>query len=112
MLNFFRSKCVSCVKEREAIRTMAQEGRATGLQVLSVMLDEVEGYPDDVTSRTLNTFAYEHPVLMADADFVGAFHGAGWAHVTPVTYFIDARGVVTKSLRGHQSLETLRAASK
>ena len=112
MLNFFRSRCVSCVKERAAIRAMAEEGRATGLQVLSVMLDEVEGYPADVTSQTLARFAYQHPVLMADEDFVGAFHGAGWAHVTPVTYVLDAKGVVTASLRGHQSLETLRAATK
>lgn len=112
ILNFFRSRCAGCLKECEAIRAIAAEGEVTGVQVLSVMLDDVEGYPAEVTSRTLETFAYRHPVLMANADFVEAFHGVGWSHVTPITYVIDAKGVVTKSLRGHQPVETLRAASK
>lgn len=112
MLNFFRSRCVGCLKECEAIRTIAAEGESTGVQVLSIMLDAVEGYPAEVTARTLATFAYRHPVLIANADFVQAFHGVGWAHVTPITYVVDAKGVVTTSLRGHQAVETLRAASK
>ena len=112
LLNFFRSKCVSCMKERDAIQAMAADSPSTGLQVLSVMLDEVQGYQADVTAQTLRKLAYEHPVLMADEPFIEAFHGAGWAHVTPVTYVLDAKGVVTRSLRGHQSLETLRAATQ
>lgn len=112
VLNFFRSRCVGCLREKAAIRSLAEESRARGVQVLSVMMDEVEDYPPEVTSETLRTFAYQHPVLMANANFVDAFHGVGWAHVTPITYIVDAKGVVTKSLRGHQGLETLRAATK
>ncbi len=112
VLNFFRSRCVGCVRERQAVRTLAGEAAARGILVLSVMMDEVEGYPAEVTTATLASFAYRHPVLMANAEFVEAFHGVGWSHVTPITYVVDAKGVVTKSLRGHQSLETLRAATK
>jgi thiol-disulfide isomerase/thioredoxin len=93
ILNFFRSRCIGCRKERDAIHAVAAEAKETGVQVLSIMMDQVEGYP-------------------ADADFVAAFHGLGWSHVTPITYIIDAKGVVTNSLRGHQGVETLRAASK
>lgn len=112
VLNFFRSQCVGCWKERNAVHAIAEEAKETGVQVLSIMMDEVEGYPADVTAKTVKAFSYSHPILMANADFVAAFHGLGWAHVTPITYIIDAKGIVTKSLRGHQSVETLRAASK
>ena len=37
-----------------------------------------------------------------------AFHGVGWAKITPVTYFATADGAVVHSLRGHQTLESLR----
>jgi peroxiredoxin len=77
-----------------------------------VMTDRVAGYPPEMTKRTLERFAYEHPILMADARFLDAFHGAGWAHVTPITYIIDARGRITHALRGHQTLETLRSATQ
>ena len=112
ILNFFRSRCIGCRKERDAIHAVAAEAKETGVQVLSIMMDQVEGYPADVTDQTLKAFAYSHPILMANADFVAAFHGLGWSHVTPITYIIDAKGVVTNSLRGHQGVETLRAASK
>ena len=55
---------------------------------------------------------YDHPILMADKAFVDAFHGAGWAHVTPVSYIVDANGEIVDTLRGHQDLETLRSATR
>ncbi len=110
VLNFFRSNCVGCRAERDAIQTLAQRVDPAQGIVLSVMMDEVEGYSTEVTARTLQSFGYEHPVLMADAALVDAFHGAGWAHVTPVTYVADRKGLVQRSLRGHQSLDALLAA--
>ena len=49
-------------------------------------------------------------MLVADASFVDAFHGAGWSHVTPVTYVVDPNGRITHSLRGRQDLPALIAA--
>jgi peroxiredoxin len=109
LLNFFRSQCPGCRQERAAIHRLASDDPAR-VQVISVMMDAVQGYPAEVTRRTLAGYAYQHPVLMADAAFVDAFHGAGWSHVTPVTYIVDGSGRITASLRGHQSYRTLQAA--
>ena len=49
---------------------------------------------------------------MADEAFVNAFHGVRWSHVTPVTYIVDGTGRIVRSLRGHQDLVALRAATK
>ena len=74
------------------------------------MMDAVQGFPTEVTEKTLRAFAYQHPVLMADAAFMDAFHGSGWSHVTPVTYIADREGVVRASLRGHQELDAFLEA--
>ena len=59
---------------------------------------------------TLARMGYTHPILVADHAFADAFHGAGWSHVTPVTYVLDGQGRISASLRGHQELEALLAA--
>ena len=112
VLNFFRSLCASCRVERDAIFQLAQEADGERLQVLGVLLDRVQGYSPELTAETLELFAYSHPILVADTGFVDAFHGAGWANVTPVTYVVDASGTIVSALRGHQGLETLRAATR
>lgn len=112
VLNFFRSRCASCRIERDAIVQLAQEANSNELQVLGVLLDRVQGYSPELTAETLASFAYSHPILVADTGFVDAFHGAGWADVTPVTYVVDTNGVIVSALRGHQDLETLRAATR
>lgn len=113
VLNFFRSRCPNCLRERDAIFQLAKEADPDRLQVVGVMTDRVvSGISEDLTKRTLKRMAFEHPILMADEAFVDAFHGAGWAHVTPVTYVVDAKGKITHTLRGHQELETLRSATR
>lgn len=110
VLNFFRSACSGCLKEREAVFALHQSADQSRLQVLGVMLDQVQGFSAETTQRTLARFAYRHPVLMADRAFVDAFHGVGWAHVTPVTYVVDGTGRIVRALRGHQTLAALQAA--
>jgi len=110
VLAFFRSRCESCRAEREAIVALAGALDPQRAVLLSVMMDAVEGYPQDETARTLATLGYRHPVVMADAALVDAFHGSRWAHVTPVTYVLDGDGRVVTHLRGHQPLATLAAA--
>ena len=82
-------------------------GRAT---MLGVMVDQVQGFPPEATAATLRRFAYRHPIVMADAAFVDAFHGAGWSQITPITYVVDANGVVTHAFRHPYSIDDLRAA--
>lgn len=111
VLNFFRSQCVGCVAERDAVKALAGEVDPERVVVLGVLLDRVQGYTEEQSARTLEVMGYEHPVLVADAAFVDAFHGAGWAHVTPVTYVLGPEGAVETSLRGHQTLAVLRRAA-
>jgi peroxiredoxin len=112
VLNFFRSRCPNCLKERDVIRQLHRDGDPSKVQIIGVMTDKVVGYEADVTERTLERFDYQHPILMADRQFIDAFHGAGWAHVTPITYVVDAQGRITHALRGHQTLDTLRSATR
>ncbi len=111
VLNFFRSQCVGCVAERDAVKALAAEVDPERVVVLGVLLDRVQGYTEEQSARTLEVMGYEHPVLIADTSFVDSFHGAGWAHVTPVTYVLGSDGTVETSLRGHQTLEALRRAA-
>ncbi len=58
----------------------------------------------------------QQPILMADEPFMELFHKAQWAQVTPITYVVDAQGLVRYALRGLQTVESieqaLRAASR
>lgn len=111
VLNFFRSRCHSCDAESEAVRAFAAEMRARDdVVVVSVLLDRVMGFSDADSEATLARHGYSHPVAVADAAFVDAFHGVGWAKVTPVTYVTDAAGAIRHALRGTQTLASLRAA--
>ncbi|MBK8978345.1 MAG: TlpA family protein disulfide reductase [Planctomycetes bacterium] len=109
VLNFFRSQCASCLAERDAVRQLAARVDPAQVEVLGVFLDAVQGYDPAVSAATLRTLAYRHPVLIADAAFVDAFHGAGWAHVTPVTYVVGPDGSITGSHRGVGSYAELAA---
>lgn len=110
VLNFFRSRCVGCLAERDAIRALAERIDPERAVLLGVLVDRVQGFDEATTEATLARMGYTHPILVADHAFADAFHGAGWSHVTPVTYVLDEEGRITASLRGHQELETLVAA--
>lgn len=107
VLHFFRSQCSQCVAERGAIKEFEQRIDPLRVRLLGVLMDRVEGYPEATTRATLALLDYHHPVLAADTGFADAFHGAGWAHVTPVTYVIDPAGRIVQSLRGRQDVGTL-----
>ena len=110
VLNFFRSRCHNCWEEREEVRQLAKDLDPERTVLLGIMMDEVQGYPAKVTEATLVRYGYEHPILMADQAFVDSFHGAGWAHVTPVTYVADRSGKVTGTFRYPYSPSDLQAA--
>ena len=110
VLNFFRSKCPNCLAEADAVRALVDAVDPAQVEVFGVLMDRVEGYSRETSMRTLDRLQYRHPVLVADATFVDAFHGSGWSHVTPVTYVADPSGRIVAALRGHQTLTDLRAA--
>jgi peroxiredoxin len=110
VLSFFRSRCESCLAEREALRRLERELDPARALLLSVMMDEVLGYPASETAATLATMEYRQPVVMADAALVDAFHGSTFAHVTPITFVLDEDGRVRTHRRGHQGQDVLRSA--
>ena len=109
VLNFFRSRCVSCRAEKEEIKALAR-GVGDDVLVLGVMTDAALGFPPEESERTLELMDYEHPVIMADREFMDAFHGVRWSNVTPVTYMVDPNGNIVSAMRGTHSRQELRAA--
>lgn len=107
ILHFFRSKCVSCFAEAPTIRELEQRIDPEHGVLLGVLLDAVQGYSESTTQETLQKLGYTHPILVADEAFVDAFHGAGWAHVTPVTYIIGPNGEILHALRGRQDFDAI-----
>ena len=109
MLHFFRSYCHSCDVEAEAIRALEAQA-ADDTVWLHVMTDVVLDVDAATTEATIARKRYQKPVLMADAAFMAKFHKAEWSQVTPITYVVDAGGVVRYGLRGMQSEAAVAAA--
>ncbi len=109
VLHFFRSKCGSCDAEAPAIRDLEQRLPAD-VVLLHVMTDAVLDFPAELTAATVADKQFQRPVLMADAAFVDAFHQVKWSNVTPISYVVDAAGVVRFGLRGRQTVASIEAA--
>ena len=77
-------------------RALLQWLAATGLS-LPVLVDAPFAAEADDATQDLEAF-------------LDAFHGAGWSHVTPITYVADGSGAIVAALRGHQTLDALLTA--
>jgi peroxiredoxin len=109
VLHFFRSHCEACAAEASVMREL--EANLPGdVVLLHVMTDAVLRIEPAVSAATIVADGFARPVLMADAAFVDAFHTVQWSSVTPVTYVVDARGVVRFGLRGKQTREAIEEA--
>lgn len=109
VLHFFRSRCHSCDAEAPAFRELELR-LPEDVVCLHVMTDAVLGFPAELTAQTLASKQFRRPVLTADAAFVNAFHHVDWSNVTPITYVVDARGVVRYGLRGMQTVASVEQA--
>ena len=109
VLSFFRSQCEGCLAERDAIVALEERLDPDRAVLLSVMMDEVEEYPAEMTAATLERMDYHHPVVMANAVFLRQFQGERFAHVTPITWILDDEGRVLSHLRGRHDLAEMVA---
>ncbi len=109
VLHFFRSRCHSCDREAPEIRAL-EKALAGDVELLHVMTDRVLEFPPELTAQTISAKAFARPILLADAAFVDAFHHVDWSNVTPVTYIVDANGVVRFGLRGAQTAAAIEGA--
>lgn len=110
VLHFFRSYCHSCEAEAPALRALEQTLDPQRVTLLHVMTDVVLAVEPAVTQATLARKGFARPVLLADAAFMDAFHSVRWSQVTPITYVVDAAGVVRQGLRGPQTVASVQAA--
>lgn len=109
VLHFFRSRCHSCDVEAPAIRELEQQ-RPDDVVWLHVMTDVVLDIDAATTEATIEGKQFTAPVLMADEAFMDAFHKASWSQVTPITYVVDANGVIRYGLRGAQTVLSIENA--
>ena len=109
LLHFFRSRCHSCDQEAPEIRALEAE-LPPDVVLLHVMTDRVLEFPAELTAATVAGKQFRRPILLVDAAFVDAFHQVRWSQVTPITYVVDAGGVVRRGLRGAQTRAAIVAA--
>lgn len=109
VLHFFRSRCHSCDEEAPEIRAL--EANLPGdVVLLHVMTDAVLKFPPAETEATIAAKSFARPVALADAAFADAFHKSSWSQVTPISYVVDAKGVVRYGLRGARTRAEIEQA--
>jgi peroxiredoxin len=109
LLHFFRSRCHSCDQEAPALREL-EANLPADVVLLHVMTDRVLEFPPELTAATIAGKRFARPILLVDAAFVDAFHQVRWSQVTPITYVVDAGGVVRRGLRGAQTRAAIEQA--
>ncbi len=109
VLHCFRSGCEACEAEAPELRAL-EANLPADVVLLHVFFDPVRKVDAQTSAATLAAKAFARPVLLADSPFVDAFHGVKWSNVTPVTYVVDAQGVVRYGLRGKQTRAAIEAA--
>jgi peroxiredoxin len=109
VLHFFRSRCHACDAEAPAMREL-ETNLPADVVLLHVMTDAVLRFPAAESEATIAAKGFVRPVVMADAAFADAFHKSSWSQVTPITYVVDATGVVRYGLRGAQTRAAIEQA--
>jgi peroxiredoxin len=109
VLHFFRSRCHSCDVEAPEIRSLEQR-LPEDTVLVHVMTDRVLDFDPEWTKATIEHKQFTRPILMADQAFMDAFHTVSWSNVTPISYVVDAEGVVRFGLRGAQTVASIEAA--
>jgi len=109
LLHFFRSFCGSCDAEAPGWRALEAELPAD-VVLPHVMTDAVLGFAPPAHAATLAREGLVRSVVVADAAFVDGFHQVAWSNVTPITYVVDAAGVIRFGLRGRQEPAAVQRA--
>jgi thiol-disulfide isomerase/thioredoxin len=97
VLNFWASWCAPCETEIPAISTFADDN--PGVQVIGVAVEDVETSSREFAARVEASY----PLALGTDEIEESYPRIG----LPVTYIIDADGVVTEVLNGIVSAELL-----
>jgi cytochrome c biogenesis protein CcmG, thiol:disulfide interchange protein DsbE len=100
LLNFWASWCEPCREEMPLFSKWQRELGARGLQLIGVSMD------DDAREvhKFLAAYPVTYPVVMGDARFAEHFGGVLGL---PLSYLIDAQGLVVARYQGEVDLQKL-----
>ncbi|HTE39801.1 MAG TPA: TlpA disulfide reductase family protein [Steroidobacteraceae bacterium] len=105
LLNFWATWCAPCREEMPVFSKWQKDLQAKGLKVIGVSMD------DDATEvkRFLTQYPVSYPIVMGDAKFAEQFGGVLGL---PLSYLIDAQGLVIARFQGEADLPKMEARVK
>jgi thiol-disulfide isomerase/thioredoxin len=105
IVNFWATWCVPCRQEMPAIDAFYHAHRNEGVEVIGLSVDRSRDRGN--VQKVMKAFTY--PAAMESDATVNGF---GKPHVLPVTYVVDASGVVRAALRPDEDPVTESSLSK
>ena len=104
VVNFWATYCGPCKLEMPWFQEFSQKYQAQGLTVLG--LDDEDGVTKDDVQKAAKKIGVSYPILIAN-DKVGSAFGLG--DYLPVTYYVNAKGVVVEQTPGAPSKDEVEA---
>lgn len=103
VVNFWGTYCGPCRAEAPVLTRVWQQLRGTGDTMVGVAVDRA---PVADVARFARGLGMLYPIAVAPAEVLGSFR----VRMVPTTIVIDRRGVVSRTLVGEVSEESLRSA--
>lgn len=101
-LVFWASWCTSCLKEIPTLIELQEELGSSGLQILSINLDE---NPRQVMPSILQRFRINYPILLGNSEVTKQYGGV---QAIPTSFLIDGDGTIREVILGSRTADTLR----
>jgi thiol-disulfide isomerase/thioredoxin len=104
VVNFWATYCGPCKLEMPWFQEFSKKYAAQGLQVIGI--DDEDGVTKQDVEAAAKKVGVTYPILIADKDAESAF---GLGDYLPVTFYIDANGVVQAQTPGAPSKDEVEA---
>jgi len=108
IVDFWATWCPPCRKEIPELNNIYQRYRASGLMVLGVSVDKVQGDGVKSVRPFAQEFKISYPILMADDEVVDALD----LDNIPTTLFFNRKGELVARLEGRGKSGELAAAAQ
>jgi cytochrome c biogenesis protein CcmG/thiol:disulfide interchange protein DsbE len=97
LVNFWASWCLPCREETPQLEQAYDANKAGGLEIVAVNLQEA----DPIAQAFVDEWLIPYPVVMdRRGDVARTWHVGGGSQGLPVSFFLDADGVVQKVVLG------------
>jgi cytochrome c biogenesis protein CcmG/thiol:disulfide interchange protein DsbE len=109
LVNFWASWCIPCREETPLLEQAYDANKAKGLQIVAVNLQEA----DPVARSFVDEWLIPYPVVMDRQGQVARnWHVGGGSQGLPMSFFIDANGMVQKVVLGQVRQQELNEGLK